>query len=157
MSKEFVEYHSDGACYADGTLPIISKNVGCYNPKTYLFWKHPADVTDKVNTRLQLQQKRHVTPSYITSYYTLLFNRMKKYSTKQEIDVFKEQKITFFEEPKVNYSKPEDVKSNDIINTYLNVNDMLKPNIDCSNEDKIRNSCQIQIRDSYPLTSHCNT
>ena len=37
MSKEFVEYHSDGACYADGTLPIISKNVGCYNPKTYLF------------------------------------------------------------------------------------------------------------------------
>ena len=90
MSKGFAEYHGCIVSYADGTLPIIPKNGGCYNPKTYPFWKHPAGVTDEVNTRLQLKQKRHVTPSYIASYYTLLFNRMKKYSTEKEIDAFKE-------------------------------------------------------------------
>ena len=134
MSKGFVEYHGCGACYADGTLLIISKNGGCYNPQTYPFWKHPADVTDNVNTRLQLKQKRHVTPSYITSYYTLLFNRMKKYSTEQDIDAFKEQKRNFFEKP-----KPEDVKPNNIKTLIVNVNnDMLKPNIDSSNKDKMK-------------------
>ena len=58
MSKRFVEYHGSGACYAGGTVPVISKDGGCYNPKTYPFWKHPADVTDKVNTRLQLKTKK---------------------------------------------------------------------------------------------------
>ena len=58
MSKGFVEYHCCGACYADGTLLIISKNGGCYNPKSYPFGKHPADVRDKFNTRLQLKQKK---------------------------------------------------------------------------------------------------
>ena len=134
MSQGFVEYHGFGTCYADGTLPIISKDGGCYNPKTYPFWKHPADATDKVNTRLQLKQKRHVAPSYIASYYTLLFNRMKKYSTEQDIDAFKEQKRNFFEKP-----KPEDVKPNNIKTLIVNVNnDMLKPNIDSSNKDKMK-------------------
>ena len=136
MSQGFVEYHGCGTCYADGTLPIISKDGGCYNPKTYPFWKHPADATDKVNTRLQLKQKRHVTPSYIASYYTLLFNRMKKYSTEQEIDAFKKQKRKIFEKPK---PEPEDVKPNNIKTLIVNVHDdVLKPNIDSSNEDKIK-------------------
>ena len=136
MSQGFVEYHGFGTCYADGTLPIISKDGGCYNPKTYPFWKHPADATDKVNTRLQLKQKRHVAPSYIASYYTLLFNRMKKYSTEQEIDAFKKQKRKIFEKPK---PEPEDVKPNNIKTLIVNVHDdVLKPNIDSSNEDKIK-------------------
>ena len=118
MSQGFVEYHGFGTCYADGTLPIISKDGGCYNPKTYPFWKHPADATDKVNTRLQLKQKRHVAPSYIASYYTLLFNRMKKYSTEQEIDAFKKQKRKIFEKPK---PEPEDVKPNNIKTLIVNV------------------------------------
>ena len=51
----------------------------------------------------------------------------------------KNKKENFFEKPKVNYSKPEDVKPNNVTNTYLNVNDdMLKPNIDSSNEDKTK-------------------
>ena len=37
MSQGFVEYHGFGTCYADGTLPIISKDGGCYNPKLILF------------------------------------------------------------------------------------------------------------------------
>ena len=136
MSQGFVEYHGCGTCYADGTLPIISKDGGCYNPKTYPFWKHPADAIDKVNTRLQLKQKRHVAPSYIASYYTLLFNRMKKYSTEQEIDAFKKQKRKIFEKPK---PEPEDVKPNNIKTLIVNVHDdVLKPNIDSSNEDKIK-------------------
>ena len=60
-------------------------------------------------------------------------------SDRSTIDAFKEQKRNFFEKPKVNYSKPEDVKPNNVTNTYLNVNDnMLKPNIDSSNEDKMK-------------------
>ena len=37
MSKGFAEYHGCIVSYADGTLPIIPKNGGCYNPKTYPF------------------------------------------------------------------------------------------------------------------------
>ena len=134
MSKGFVEYHCCGACYADGTLLIISKNGGCYNPKSYPFGKHPADVRDKFNTRLQLKQKRHIITSYIASYYTLLFNRMKNYSTDQEINALREQKIKFFKKP---MPEPEDVKPNN--NDVVNVNDdMLKTNTGSSNEDKMK-------------------
>ena len=59
---------------------------------------------------------------------------MKKYSTEQDIDAFKEQKRNFFEKP-----KPEDVKPNNIKTLIVNVNnDMLKPNIDSSKKDKMK-------------------
>ena len=61
---------------------------------------------------------------------------MKKYSTEQEIDAFKKQKRKIFEKPK---PEPEDVKPNNIKTLIVNVHDdVLKPNIDSSNKDKIK-------------------
>ena len=79
MSKEFkVQYHGCGASYADGTLPLISKNGGCFKPTTYLFWKEPEDITNRVNTRLQLKRRRYVLPSQIKSCYHYLKQKMEK-------------------------------------------------------------------------------
>ena len=80
MSKEFkVQYHGYGACYADGILPLISKNGGCFKATTHPFWKKPEDVTNKVNTRLQIEQRRYVLPSQIKSYYHYLKQKMEKH------------------------------------------------------------------------------
>ena len=58
MFKQFkVKYHSCGACYADGTLPVISRIGGCYKPTTYPFWKEPKEVTNGVSIRSQLKKK----------------------------------------------------------------------------------------------------
>ena len=56
MSKQFkVEYNSCVACYADGTLQLISRNGGCCKPTIYPFWKEPKDVINRVSTRSQLK------------------------------------------------------------------------------------------------------
>ena len=52
MSKQFkVKYHACGSCFANGTLPLISRMGGCYKPTTYPFWKEPEDVINRVSTR----------------------------------------------------------------------------------------------------------
>ena len=52
MSKQFkVEYHTCGSCFADGTLPHISRMGGCYKLTTYPFWKEPEDDINRVSTR----------------------------------------------------------------------------------------------------------
>ena len=80
MSKQFkVEYHGCGACYADRTLQLISRNGGCYKPTTYPFWKEPEDVINRVSTRQQLKQRSLITNYYIAQYYDLLEKRMAKY------------------------------------------------------------------------------
>ena len=83
MSKQFkVECLSCGACYADGTLLLISRIGGCYKPTTYPFWKEPKDVTNRVSTRSQLKKKYCVARSYVIEYSNLLQNRMAKYLKK---------------------------------------------------------------------------
>ena len=80
MSKQFkVECLSCGACYADGTLLLISRIGGCYKPTTYPFWKEPKDVTNRVSTRSQLKKKCCVARSYVIENSNLLQNRMAKY------------------------------------------------------------------------------
>ena len=52
ISKQFeVLYQGCGACYYDGTLPVIPKNRRYLKPTTYLFWKETEDVTNRVSTR----------------------------------------------------------------------------------------------------------
>ena len=80
MSKQFkFEYHACGACFVDGTLPLISRMGGCYKPTTYPFWKESEDVINRVSTRQQLKQRSLVMQSYIVEYYDLLKRRVVKY------------------------------------------------------------------------------
>ena len=57
-----VSYHGCGACYFDGTLPLISKQGSCSSPIEHPVWKDPADVTDGVNTRNQLKRRKFAPP-----------------------------------------------------------------------------------------------
>ena len=78
MSKQFkVKYHGCGACFANGTSPLISRMVGCYKLTTS--WKELEDVINTVSTRQQLKQRSLVTDHYIAEYYDLLERRMAKY------------------------------------------------------------------------------
>ena len=79
-SKQFkVEYHACGDCFADGTLPLISRKDICYKTTTYPFWKEQEDVINRVRTRQRLKQKSFVAHYYIAEYYDLLKRRMAKY------------------------------------------------------------------------------
>ena len=88
MSKQFkVKYHGCGACFADGTSPLISRMGGCYKLTTYPFWKEPEDVINRVSTRQQLKQRSLVTDYYIAEYYDLLERRMAKYVNETDAEV----------------------------------------------------------------------
>ena len=85
MSKEFIiEYHGCGACFYDGTVPLITKSEGCDKPTTFPFWKEPKDVNSSPLTRLQLKTaKKHlVQKSYSAEYKKLLSDRMAKHLNK---------------------------------------------------------------------------
>ena len=62
--------------------PLYKKNGGCFKPTTCPFWKEPEDATNRVNTRLQLKQRRYVLPSPIKSYYDYLKQKMEKHLNK---------------------------------------------------------------------------
>ena len=64
-----VSYHGCGACYFDGTLPLISKQDSCSSPTEHPFWKDPWDVTDGINSRNHLKRGKFAPPSYIDAYF----------------------------------------------------------------------------------------
>ena len=66
MSKEFkIEYHGCGACFQDGTRPLISKYKSV--PTTDPFWKEIEHAKNIPCTRLQLR-KGNVRKGYIEKY-----------------------------------------------------------------------------------------
>ena len=57
ISQTFVSYHACGNGFYDRTRKILQKNQNCIRSTYYPYWKKPADVRNKVETRGQLKSK----------------------------------------------------------------------------------------------------
>ena len=88
MSKQFeVLYHGCGACYYNGTLPLISKKGGCSIPTAKPSLKDPEDVTNSVKTRSQKRVAPFIRPNMIDTYFDYkrkVESRYEKYMNRKD-------------------------------------------------------------------------
>ena len=88
MSKQFeVLYHGCGACYYNGTLPLISKKGGCSIPTAEPSLKDPEDVTNSVKTRSQKRVAPFIRPNMIDTYFDYkrkVESRYEKYMNRKD-------------------------------------------------------------------------
>ena len=75
-SQTFVQYHSCGNSYLDGTNMLIETGRRCATPTYNPFWKRPIDSNNKIakSTRNKLKIKSRAIRSYMLNYAKFVKN-----------------------------------------------------------------------------------
>ena len=79
ISQTFVTYHGCGNSYLDGTRKIVPKNRKSIRATHYPFWEKPIDVSNRVETREQINLKPKATRDYVKRYMHYLSVFSKEY------------------------------------------------------------------------------